>query len=268
LKKIVPNLIRINSDFTPSEAEDLFLWRCNRTISKGYSFSIVDFNCYCGLQIKRKGLENLNPKIVNYILKDGEIKREIKYELIRLKILDNHEITKDEQLFFNNERRILVDRRKKIIKKEISRTNINGKILNQINYKNSDYYRELLNLTNQFVDITILDYFIPIVLTYERLVHIFIKHVEETKFGDGQFKTRTFFNYRSSEIWTLIKTIIKIDEENIKEHFIENAVNRDLGKPELMEDYRRNINNPIMIENDKFALTIDKNGFIKMLHQI
>ena len=141
-------------------------------------------------------------------------------------------------------------------------------ILNQINYKNSDYYRELLKLKNQFVDVTILDYFIPIVLTYERLVHILIKHVEETKFDDGQFKTRTFFNYESSEIWTLITTIIKTDEENIKEHFIENAVNKDLGKPELMKDYRRNANNPIMIEDDKFALTIDKNGFIKMLHQI
>lgn len=268
MKKIVPNLIRINTEYTAVEAENLFLWRCERTISHGYSFSITDFNCYCGLLIKREGLENLHPKIVNYILENGEIKREIKYELLRLKTLDNQELTEEEKLFFNNERRTLVDKRKEIIKKEIGRTNINGKILNQISYKNSDYYRELLNLTNQFVDITILDYFIPIVLTYERLVHIFIKHVEETKFGEGQFKTRTFFNYRSSEIWTLIKTIIKIDEENIKEHFIENAVNRDLGKPDLMIEYRRNVNNPIMIENDKFALTIDKNGFIKMLHQI
>lgn len=268
MKKIVPNLIRINSEFTSSEAEDLFLWRCNRTIKEGYSFSINDFNCYCGLLIKRKGLENLPEKIVGYILKDGEIKREIKYELIRHKILDKHEISEEENIFFNAERRILVDKRKEIIKKEIARTNIKGKILNEISYKNSDYYRELLNLTRQFVDITILDYFIPIVLTYERIVHIFIKHVEETKFADGQFKNRTFFNYRSSEIWTLIKTIIKIDEENIKEHFIENAVNRDLGKPELMKDYRRSFNNPIMIENDKFNLTIDKNGFITMFHQI
>ncbi len=268
MKKIVPNLIRINTEYTALEAENLFLWRCERTISHGYSFSIMDFNCYCGLKIKREGLENLHPKIVNYILENGEIKREIKYELLRLKTLDNQELNEAEKLFFNNERRILVNKRKEIIKNEIARTNIKGKILNQINYKNSDYYRELLKLTNQFVDVTILDYFIPIVLTYERLVHILIKHVEETKFDDGQFKTRTFFNYESSEIWTLITTIIKTDEENIKEHFIENAVNKDLGKPELMKDYRRNANNPIMIEDDKFALTIDKNGFIKMLHQI
>lgn len=268
MKKIVPNLIRVNSEFTSSKAENLFLWRCNRTINEGYSFSINDFNCYCGLLIKRKGIENLPEIFLNYILKDGEIKREIKYELIRLKILDKHEISEEEELFFNTERKILVDKRKAIIKKEIARTNIKGKILNDINYKNSDYYRELLNLTSQFVDITLLDYFIPIVLTYERIVHIFIKHVEETKFADGQFKNRTFFNYRSSEIWILIKTAIKIDEENIKEHFIENTVNRDLGKPELMKDYRRNSNNPIIIENDKFNLTIDKNGFITMFYQI
>lgn len=113
-------------------------------------------------------MENLHPKIVNYILENGEIKREIKYELLRLKTLDNQELNEAEKLFFNNERRLLVDKRKEIIKKQIGRTNINGKILNQISHKNSDYYRELLNLTNQFVDITILDYFIPIVLTYEK----------------------------------------------------------------------------------------------------
>ena len=45
----------------------------------------------------------------------------------------------------------------------------------------------------------------------------------------------------------MIKTIIKIDEENIKEHFIENAVNRDLGKSELMKDYNRKVNNPIIL---------------------
>ncbi|UFH36522.1 hypothetical protein [Flavobacterium acetivorans] len=80
-------------------------------------------------------MENLHPKIVNYILENGEIKREIKYELLRLKTLDNQELNEAEKLFFNNERRLLVDKRKEIIKKQIGRTNINGKILNQISHK-------------------------------------------------------------------------------------------------------------------------------------
>ena len=113
-----------------------------------------------------------------------------------------------------------------------------------------------------------MDYFIPVVLTYERLIHIFIRHVEETKFADGKSKRQTFFTYQSGEIWTLLKTIIKFDQENIKEHLIENKVHYDLDKKELMTDYLRNYENPIIFDGDKFALRIDKNGFIKQFYQL
>jgi hypothetical protein len=91
--------------------------------------------------------------------------------------------------------------------------------------------------------------------------------VQETKFTDGQFKQRSYFEYEPEEIWTLLKTVIKFEQENIKEHFLQNSINYKLERKELMKDYRRNYQNPIIFNHDEFVPRIDKNGFIKQFYQ-
>lgn len=199
---------------------------------------------------------------------DGcKLKPAIKFELINFKIKNNEKITSEEYEFHLLEKQKILIERKKIIKREISKTNLKGKTINNIGPKNSKFYRTLLDLTREFRDITLLDWFTPIVLPYNRLIHIFVKHVEETKFGNGMFKKRTFFDYEPTEIWRLIKTLIKIEEQEIKDHFLMNSVNKELNRPNLMKDYRRNFRNPIQYNGDSFVLWIDKNGFIKQFYQ-
>ena len=237
MKKTVPNLIRIETSYEPVVSERILLWRYNRIVDEGYSFPLHDFYTYCALIIRHFGEKKL-PK--NWI-KTDEIKSKIRFELINFQLLNDENVSKEDFQFYLAEKRKMVMDRKRIIKKEIARTNIKGKILNAIDYSNSKFYRTLIKLTMEFTDITLLDWFIPIVLTYERLIHIFVKHVEETKFAEGQFKQRSFFEYKPEEIWTLLKTIIKHEKKSIEEHFLENSVNYQLGKKELMRDYRRSI---------------------------
>jgi len=263
-KKTVPNLIRIETNYEPEVNEQLLLWRYNRIIEEGYAFPKHDFYNYCALLIKRFEKDKLKK---NWNDTD-EAKSKIRFELINFKLINNEKVSKEDFEFHLAERKKKITLRKKIIKKEIARTNINGKILNTIGYSNSEFYRSLLKFTSEFNDITLLDWFIPIVLTYERLVHIFIKHVEETKFGKGQFKQRSFFEYKPEEIWILLKTIIKFEKKNIENHFLMNSVNYELDNKELMKDYRRNYKNPIIFNNDFFVLKIEKHGFIKQFYQI
>lgn len=263
MKKTVPNLIRIETSYESVAAERILLWRYNQIIEEEYSFPLHDFYTYCALIIRHFGKEKLPKEWVN----TDEIKSKIRFEFINLQLLNDEEVSKEEFQFHLTERRIKVFERKKIIKKEIARTNINGKILNSIGHSNSEFYRTLLRLTNEFTDITLMDWFIPIVLTYERLIHIFIKHVEETKFGDGQFKQRSFFEYQSDEIWTLLKTIIKFAKQDIQDHFLENSVHHQLKRKELMKDYRRSYKNPIIFNQDEFILQINKSGFIQQFYQ-
>lgn len=268
MKKDVANLIRIESEFSPEDSENLLKWQLEKAIHEGYPLPKDDFYLYCAILIKQNGIENVPKKIKNSISINGELEPEINFHLIRLKILDKVKISEKEKEFFDNLRRAKVNERKAIIKKQISGTKLNGKILNSINHNNSLDYKELLYLTRGFSDITLLYWFIPIVLKYERLIHIFVRHVEETKFAESQTKQRTFFSYKSNEIWTLLKTLIKQEAEDIKEHFIENSVNYQLGKTELMKPYHRNSRNPILFDGDSFVLSIDKNGFIMKFHQI
>lgn len=268
MKKKVTNLNRTNTEYDSKKVEDLLLLRYGQVLKKGYKFPKHDFNLYCAILIKRHGFESLPEKIKLTILKDGKLDEEINFHLIRLKILDKIEINEEEKIFFNSIRRVKVEERKTIIKKQISTTTLKGKILNSINHNNSIYYKELLNLTSDFSDITILDWFIPIVLKYERLIHIFVGHVEETKFAESQKKHRTFFSYKPDEIWPLLKVLIKQESESIENHFTENSANQDLGKSELMKVYHRNSLNPILFDGDKFALEINKNGIIMRFHQL
>ena len=93
--------------------------------------------------------------------------------------------------------------------------------------------------------------------------------IEKTSIlNDIDFELELIRRDKPDEIWILLKTLIKQEAENIKEHFIENRVNNDFGKFELMKPYFRNTNNPILFDGDKFALDIDKNGFIMKFHQI
>jgi hypothetical protein len=263
LKKAVPNLVRIETSHEPLVNERILLWRYNRIIEEGYSFPLHDFYSYCALIIRHYGKEKMPKSFID----TEEIKQKVRFELINLQIRNDEEVSIEDFQFHLTERRKMVFERKKIIKNEIARSNIKGKILNKIGHSNSEFYRTLLKLTREFTDITLMDWFIPIVLTYERLIHIFIKHVEETKFGDGQFKQRSFFDYEPEEIWRLLKTIIKFEQIYIQEHFLENSLYHQLDRKELMKDYRRNYRNPIIFNQDEFILRIDKYGFIKQFYQ-
>lgn len=268
MKKNVANLIRINSEYDNQEAENILRWRFERAIHEGYILPQDDYFLYCAILIKQDGMENLPERFKQNIIKNKELNSEVNFHLLRLKVNDKIELSEKEKELFNHLRREKVNERKAIIKKEITRTTLRGKILNKINHTNSLHYKELLYLTSGFSDITLLDWFIPIVLKYERLIHIYIRHVEETKFAESQTKKRTFFSYKSTEIWTLLKTLIKQEAQEIKEHFIENSFNYNLGRPALMKVYRRTEKNPILHDGDSFALEIDKNGFIMKFHQI
>jgi hypothetical protein len=125
-------------------------------------------------------------------------------------------------------------------------------------------------MIKNFNDITLLDWFIPIVLDFKKFAHIYVKHVEETKFGEGQFKVRSFFDYKHTEILSLIKKVLSQEKEAIRDHFLLVSVGHNLNNKSNIKDYHRGFGKypPIILGEDKFRLTIDKmdlfNHFIKL----
>lgn len=267
MKKDVPYTIKIEVPYDRDILEGLFFWRFKKIMEEGYTFAMHDFYLYSAILIRLDLLEKLPQDIQEYIVQDGKIKPEILFQKIALAIEKGEEITDEERDIYFKTKYKEAKRRKEIVKKEIGRTGINPA---KVNINNSLYLRELLNITREFSDLTLMDWFTPIVLTFEKFVHIYVKHVEETKISDGLFKKRSFFDYKHTEILTLIKRIISQEEKDIQEHFLKNNFGDKMNLKEMVKDYHRGFGkySPINFGGDLFRLSINKHGFIETFYQI
>ena len=267
MKKAVPNTIKIEVPYDRDILEGLFFYRFEKIVKNGYIFPMHDFYLYSAILIRLELLDTLPADYKDFIIQDGKVRPDVFFQKIALAIEHGEEISKEEQEFYFYKKTEEALRRKEIVKTEIRRTGINPV---KENINNSFYYRELLNIIREFSDFTLMDWYIPIVLTFEKFVHIYVKHVEETKFNDGQFKRRSFFDYKHTEIFTLIKRIISQEEKEIQEHFFQNHIDNEAGHKELAKDYHRGFKQfpPIHFGGDIFRLTINKHGFVESFYQI
>jgi hypothetical protein len=265
-KKDIPNLVRVEVPYDPSILEDLLLFRYNLIVKEGYGFSYRDFDLFSAIMLRRRGIINAPKAVLKYAINDGQIVDRVRFEMISLGIEQNEEIRKDDEEFYFRMRRERALERKRIVKKEITRVVNNAK---SITLTNSCYYRELLTIVTKFNDVTLIDWFVPIKLTFEKLVHIYVKHVEETKFGEGQFKRRSFFDYKHTEILSLLKAVLAQEEEDIKEHFLFVALGYSKKSAGIVKDYHRGWGKfeKLIFDNRDFTLSIDKDGFIQSFYQ-
>ncbi len=267
MKKEVPYTIKLKVPYDRDIIEGLLFSRFEKIVRNGYIFPMHDFYIYGAILIRLGILDELPSDYRNFIIQDGKIRPEVLFQKIALAIEKEEKISEEEQNFYFSKKTEEALRRKEIIKIEIRRTGVNP---TKVNIHNSLYYRELINIIREFSDFTLMDWYIPIVLTFEKFVHIYVKHVEETKFNDGQFKRRSFFDYKHTEILTLLKRIISAEEKDIQEHFFQNRISNETENQKLSKDYHRGFKHypPITFGGDIFRLSISKYGFIETFYQI
>jgi hypothetical protein len=270
-KRDIPNLIRVNFPYNPETAENILLMRFSQNLKDGYILSADDSDLFCAIMIRQNGIEGMPQGLEAYCMENGQINDNVRFQMITLGLEKGELIDEDFKERYMTMRLQRAYKRKAIVKKEIGRVIRNA---DKLTLKNSDYYRELLTIITQMNDsLTLIDWFMPIQLTFERYVHIYVKHVEETKFGDGQFKNRSFFDYNHKEILTLIKSVLRSIEDDIKEHFLQAAI--ALKQPDeplfsaWLKDFHRGWGKhpDLIYDNRKFRLSIDKYGIIQMFFQ-
>lgn len=269
MKKKVPNIINVPVDADAEFYDELFLLNIdNIYIKKGYSLSKNDFYRYCGILLSHPPVEGIPTSLENNFFLNGELHPKIRYEKIQHQKNANLYTSEDDILFFHKYIFEKLKERKEIIRNEIKKVGINP---DKVWKEKSEYLRRLIKVANNFSDeVTLIPWFIPIKLTFEKFIHIYVKHAEETKFANGAFTRRTFFDYEFDEIWVLLKAILNQEKESIQDHFLEVSAARILKEEYNVKSYHRGFKNfaPIIFNADKFAISIDKNGFIVKFHQI
>ncbi len=247
------------------------MMRFRRNLNDGYQLSPSDSRLFCAILLRKHSVDELPKGLRDYCLENGKIRDSIRFEMVTLGLEKDEAIPEDFTQRYIQMRMDRAKTRKAVVLKEVGRVIRNA---HKLTMKNSPDYNELVRIVIQMNDsLTLIDWFIPIQLTFECYVHIYVKHVEETKFGEGQFKNRSFFDYKHTEILTLIKSVLKSIEDEIKEHFLHVAISRDQPEEELFKGWYKEFKRgcgphpPLIYDNRKFWLKITKEGIIDMFFQ-
>lgn len=262
MKKKIPNVINVDIPYNAESVEALHMMSIQNDIKNGYSISYFDFDLYCAIIIRLYGLDNQPESIRNYCIRDSQLIDNIRFQKIRLMKQFEKDIVDEDEVFFQEHLRQKIKARKQVLRDEIKRTGINPL---KLTVGNSPHLRLLLSIVRDFDDeLTLIHWFIPVKLSFKKFVHIYVKHVEDTKFADGAFRNRTYFNYETEEVFKLLKAVLRQQDEEIKEHLFNVSIADETNHPEYKKEY---MNNWIKYNGDTFALAIDINGYITKFHQ-
>ena len=258
--KEIPNIIKIDVAFDREAYEALsFRNFMDIKVKNGYTFRFDEFDEFCAIVIRNLPKDMLPKYIIDYAFEDFEkfkLKKPVFLYSLRLKSL-KESLTKEEEKILDEYYIERIRRKYELIENEVKKTGIK---LKEIGEKYLDDFENLRKVCGDFETETLIEWFVPIYWDLERFLHIYVKHVLETKFGDGQFKKRTFFQYQYRDIRILLQQVLKQEEQSIKDHFLKISMNL------ITRDYHRFGTKAILYNNDRYKLHINSNGRILSFH--
>ncbi|MGV3460256.1 MAG: hypothetical protein ACO1N9_07360 [Flavobacterium sp.] len=250
----LPKPITIKSPFTDDDADDMMLWLNDQRLKNGYKLIKEERDQHNAILYRKYEHKITKPEEIA-LFRDsetGEIKPELNYYYLNSK-LENGTIS-DQEL---EELKKLLDQKAKekvqIIKKELERSSEKWK---QMGIDEKTALANLVQMSLHFEPHRLTSGKIPIWWDFERFVHIFMRHVSETKIGE-RFEIKTVFQYRLKDIKSLIKIVLEIAEKEIMEHFE--------AKPGI--EFKRQGERAIYFDGDYYSFRIDKDGKLMTFHK-
>lgn len=250
----LPKTITIKSPFTEDDAEDMMLWLNDQRLKNGYKLIEEERNQHNAILYRKYENKTTKPEEIALFKnpKTGEIKPEIKYHYLNSKFL--YGIIKDDEL---EELKSLINQQAKekvqIINKELEKSSEKWK---QMGIDEKAALTTLVQIATHFETHRLTSGKTPVWWDFERFIHIFMRHVSETKIGERN-QIKTVFQYRLKDIKNLIKIVLKIAEKEINEHF-EN-------KPGI--EFKRQGDRAIYFDGDYYSFRINKDGKLMTFHK-
>ena len=251
----LPKPITIKSPFTEEdEADNMILWLNNQRLNNGYKLIQEERNQHNAILYRK--YENLITKPEEVALfRDeitGKIKPELNYYYLNSKF--EHGTINDDEF---EELKELINQKATekvlIIKKELEKSSQKWK---QLAIDKQAALRILIAMATHFETHRLTSAKNPVWWDFERFVHIFMRHVSETKIGE-RFEIKTAFQYKAKDIKSLIKIVLDICDKEIAEHFEK--------KPGI--EFKRQGERAVYFDGDYYSFRIDKDGKLMTFHK-
>ena len=262
MKKNISNVIPLYINYDMEIFMNMHVVTVQRDISNSYFVSNEDLEIVSAIGQIYNWYDRVEKVINNFSTSSEICSKKVRFHKLNLLRAINQLMIPEEVLELKEIEMSMKISRKEIIDYEISRTNQTK----QEKAFASKFLNNLLKNIREFPDeITLIRTYLPITLSFNRLVHICIKHFEETKFGKGLQSKRTYFNYAIEDLMSLLKMTLKSIENSLVSHFREVY----LVKNQIIEgNEKKYINNCISFNGDIFQLVISSNGNIERFHQV
>lgn len=251
-EKDIPNTIEVKFDARGIDLDRYNLGFFDSRLRNGYKLIPEEEFEYFGLQLfydSEFKIDEFKNQIIDATT--GKIKTQVRYYQLKAKFLKS-ELTSDEQKEFNE---IISDRSKykiEILTEEFKRST---EKLKDIAVQHKDAFKTLIYICSQFEDEILLPFEIPIWWEFKRFLHIYIRHVKETKIGE-RFTEKTIFQYKFKDIKRIVKAVIESVYDEIKQEF----------KEQPNKNFRRMGTRSILYDGNYYRIVIEPTGRLIDFH--
>lgn len=234
--KELQNVIKINFDPSGTSLQLLELNNLSMRLDSGYKLFEEELNRYWGYQLffnPEKVTEEELTKLIDPLT--GRLKDDVRFYQLKAEYY-NTESPDPPSII--EEFRVLLERRSQVKSKFlIEELKKSSEKLSVLGKKYNDRVRTIILFSIDFEDEVILPYELPIWWDFERFLHIYMRHVKETKVGE-RFEDKTIFQYKLQDIRRLVSRVLDTIYKEILQHFNDNptATFKRIGKRSVYYD--------------------------------
>lgn len=248
-EKDIPNTLTVNFDPRGIEWNRFKLGMYGSRLGSGYPLIDAEMIEYLALRAYYEELTDEEKKQA-LDAETGRLKAPIRYHYLEIKFM-NSDLTPEEDEEFaklQNERsKPKID----LLKAELTRS---SERLKDLAVHHKDPLKRIAVIAAQFEDEVILPYKFPIWWNFERFLHIYIRHVKETKVGE-RFAEKTIFQYKFKDVRRIIDAVLTSIYPEVEAHF-----------QKTTEIYRRMGKRAVYYDGIYYRVEIESNGLLRTFH--
>jgi hypothetical protein len=249
----LPDPVTINVDLSDSDEEEMTLWLNSQRLKDGYKLIPEEINRHNGIILRKYEDRMPDEDLQNFVDPEtGTIKKGIRYHYLNSKFYKDL-LSPEEKTEFENLIKEEVREKVNVLGRELQRSQENWKVVG-IDYKQALAW--LIRFSSDFRPERLTHGKIPVWWDYESLLHVYMRHVNETQVGE-RFEVKTVFQYKFRDIKTVIETVLKDTEKEIIAHFTANP-NKDFRKVGAQSVY---------YNGDYYAFHIAPNGRLRTFYK-
>jgi hypothetical protein len=245
--KELPKPLEIKVDLSDFDNDSSVLWLNDTRIKNGFKLipeEVHEHNAVLYKLYKDKfKKEDFERVFIDSTT--GEVHKRIYYHYLKDSFLKG-KITDAQKDEFSEIIKERTGERADILKKELQRSTDKFKELG-INYAVA--INRIYQITMLFEDERLTHNRFPVWWDYERLIHIYLRHVEGMQVGE-KFEEKTVFQYKLRDIKRLVEIVLEKVDDEIQKHFLEN---KD-------QDFKRHGTMAVYYNGDYYNIDIGQDG--------